>query len=219
MKAVLFDMDGVLVDVSASYRQAIVKTIKTLSGIEISTEIIRHYKNRGGLNNDWDLTEKILADSGKKIAKREIISVFQGIYSGNHFDGLILQERWLAPQPLLRGICRHYKTGIVTGRPRAEARFVLKRFDCGFFFPVVITMNDLPPGKGKPNPAGIRLALKRLKVGSGWYVGDTVDDMLAAQAAGLHGVGIAPQSEQARLLKENGARYVLPGVEHLIEIL
>ena len=185
MKAVLFDMDGVLVDVSQSYRQAIVETVETFSGIKIPPAAIEQYKSRGGLNNDWDLTGAILKDQGISAAKQEIIAVFQQFYSGKNFDGLIRHESWMFPEQELQRICKTYKTGIVTGRPREEAHYTLKRFGKDHFFPVVITMDDLPPGKGKPDPAGLLLAMERLQGGGGWYIGDTIDDEVAARGAGL----------------------------------
>ena len=79
-KAVLFDMDGVLVDVSNSYRLAVKKTAAHFLNREISLDTIQQYKNRGGLNNDWDLTESILHDHGLKVDKEKIIRVFQQFY-------------------------------------------------------------------------------------------------------------------------------------------
>lgn len=66
MKAVLFDMDGVLVDVSLSYRLTIKKVVERLGSYEISFSQIQEYKNKGGFNNDWDLTRAILWDRGKE---------------------------------------------------------------------------------------------------------------------------------------------------------
>jgi HAD superfamily hydrolase (TIGR01548 family) len=63
---VIFDMDGVLIDVSKSYREAIKRTVglylKGALGLEgeesslISDEDIVAFKEIGGLNNDWDVT-------------------------------------------------------------------------------------------------------------------------------------------------------------------
>jgi len=218
MKAVLFDMDGVLVDVSESYRRAIKQTVETFLAVDISFETIRQYKNRGGLNNDWDLTECILLDHGLIIPKETVIEVFQAFYLGNDFDGLIQMERWLAAHDVLSSIGRHFKTGIVTGRPREEAIYTLKRFGTGHLFQVVITMDDVPPGKGKPDPLGIRLALRELEVSEGWYIGDSIDDMAAAVKAGLIPVGITNIPAQARQLRDYGASIVLPSINRLKEI-
>jgi len=46
LEALLFDMDGVLVDVSASYRLAIKKTVERFLGKDISLEEIQEYKAR-----------------------------------------------------------------------------------------------------------------------------------------------------------------------------
>jgi len=63
----IFDMDGVLVDVSQSYRKTIQQTIhiylQDCLGIRanlISHEEISLFKSVGGFNNDWDLTTGFL---------------------------------------------------------------------------------------------------------------------------------------------------------------
>ena len=60
----VFDMDGVLVDVAESYRETIVQTVKHFSGQMISRELIQDYKSQGGWNNDWALSRRILLDLG-----------------------------------------------------------------------------------------------------------------------------------------------------------
>lgn len=47
--AVLFDLDGVLIDVGASYRAAIRETAEYFTGEEVSAEEIQSFKDRGGL--------------------------------------------------------------------------------------------------------------------------------------------------------------------------
>ena len=59
---IAFDMDGVLVEVGDSYRETIVQTVAHFSGAAITRDQIQVYKNAGGWNNDWALSQKILAD-------------------------------------------------------------------------------------------------------------------------------------------------------------
>lgn len=68
---VVFDMDGVLVDVSGSYRDTVRRTarlfFKGARGWESLPEPLfplsdlARVKQRGGLNNDWDLTAAVLS--------------------------------------------------------------------------------------------------------------------------------------------------------------
>lgn len=223
MKAVLFDMDGVLVDVSASYRATIQQVVEDFSGQPISLERIRDYKNRGGLNNDWDLCQFILADMGTPADRQDVVDRFQALYIGNNYNGLITREKWLLDKEKLVWIDRRFRIGIVTGRPKAEARFTLNFFDMASFFPVVVTMEDVPPDRGKPDPTGLIMALDGLSAREGYYVGDTVDDMLASCRAGLVGIGIASSSKedkkQNELLLSKGASKVFPHVNHILEVL
>jgi HAD superfamily phosphatase len=66
----IFDMDGVLIDVSRSYRETIRKTVQiyfeTCLGLKkgnkplITQDDISLFKSMGGFNNDWDLTSGLL---------------------------------------------------------------------------------------------------------------------------------------------------------------
>jgi phosphoglycolate phosphatase-like HAD superfamily hydrolase len=84
---IVFDMDGVLIDVSSSYREAVRKTARRfLAGAKNSEQLpdplfplddLARLKQSGGLNNDWELTARTLnllfcyieADTQRHIAK------------------------------------------------------------------------------------------------------------------------------------------------------
>ena len=55
--AVVLDIDGVLVDVENSYRRAIVESLEHVYGETIDRSDIQRFKNAGGFNNDWELTD------------------------------------------------------------------------------------------------------------------------------------------------------------------
>ncbi|PSP23464.1 TIGR01548 family HAD-type hydrolase [Halobacteriales archaeon QH_10_65_19] len=55
--AVVLDVDGVLVDVANSYRRAIVETLDHVYGETIDRDAVQQFKNAGGFNNDWELTD------------------------------------------------------------------------------------------------------------------------------------------------------------------
>ena len=70
MDILIFDMDGVLIAVSRSYRETIQRTVQiyleTCLGFEkgkrepVTKEDISLFKSAGGFNNDWDLTSGLL---------------------------------------------------------------------------------------------------------------------------------------------------------------
>lgn len=223
MNRILFDMDGVLVDVSRSYRITVQKTVELFAKQRIGLHEIQSYKNWGSLNNDWDLTECILKEKGITIEKEKIISVFQEIYLGNNFNGLIQNENWLLDLDVLKKIEEKYAIGIVTGRPRKEASYALRRFKVESFFPVLITMDDIPNGKHKSHPFGIELAMGKLPGLKTYYFGDTIDDMIAAREANAIPIGVinpaGSKNTLKKLLEDHGAVCVLDDINKILEVL
>jgi phosphoglycolate phosphatase-like HAD superfamily hydrolase len=68
--AIVFDCDGVLIDVSEAYRKAVAETASRITeaftGIRLPENLIdggvfHAFKKTGGFNNDWDLTYAIIA--------------------------------------------------------------------------------------------------------------------------------------------------------------
>jgi HAD superfamily phosphatase len=58
-EAVVLDIDGVLVDVADSYRRAIIESVHRVHGESIDRAAIQAFKNAGGFNNDWELTDAV----------------------------------------------------------------------------------------------------------------------------------------------------------------
>lgn len=220
----LFDLDGVLVDVSSSYRLAIKETAEFFTKQKVLNDEIQKLKEQGGFNNDWDLTEAIISSKNVNVSKEEIIKKFQELYLGkNREKGFIDNETWLLPKRILRNLYRKYRLGIVTGRPKDEAFYVLRKNEVLEFFDVIITMQDYPEDKAKPNPFSINLALQKLGRKNAIYIGDSIDDMKAAKNAKIKPVGVMPPNISSdrlkQLMKANGAMKILNSITEIEQIL
>ena len=162
------------------------------------------------MNNDWDATAALLRSRNVLIPRPELIAVFQEFYLGSGArPGLMASERWLLPKPLLRDLAARYRLGIVTGRPREEARLALQRSGTEDYFRIIVALEDTGR-RPKPDPYGLRLALRRLGVGRAVYFGDSPDDMAASRAAGVTAVAVRPPGLRSpaawgRRMKEAGA--------------
>ena len=219
---IVFDMDGVLAEVSESYREAIVQTVKHFTGQDIERGLIQEYKNRGGWNNDWALSQRIASDLGVEVDYARVVDGFNEIFLGRSGEGLIQRERWF-PQPgLLERLTRRFDLAIFTGRLRYEADISLHRFCTDLRFDPIICADDVLADK--PAPDGL-LAIQRLRPASKLvYVGDTVDDARASRAAGVPFIGIAAQShsrreELIRLFQQERAVAILENINEIEEAL
>jgi HAD superfamily hydrolase (TIGR01548 family) len=218
--ALLLDMDGVLADVEASYRACIVETARRF-GASVSRSDVLRATLEGDANNDWILTERLLAARGVRASLEEITRTYQSVYLGSSGQrGLRENERLMVPRAVLQALAARLPIGVVTGRPRAEAEWFLERAGIDDLVKAVVCLEDAPC---KPNPAPVRLAMDKLGVRRAWMVGDTPDDARAATAAGVLAIGIpAPAEDRAaveRSLLAAGAVVVIDTLADLLELL
>jgi histidinol-phosphate aminotransferase len=219
-EALLFDLDGVLADVSGSYRRAILETARHL-GVEATGEDIAAIKHAGDANNDWVVTQRLLAMRGVDVPFAEVKARFEALYQGEEGrPGLRELERLLGDLEALARLASRLPLAIVTGRPRQDAWQFLERFSLTPFFREVIVMED---GPLKPDPAPVLLALRRLGVQSAWMIGDTPDDVRAARAAGVVPLGVVAPGERpeaaAPVLLAAGAARVLSSWQEIEALL
>ena len=192
---ILFDIDGVLRDVTNSYRMAIQETVNFFSSWRPSIEDIDSIKSEGCWNNDWDLSLEMINRHVKNNdlsvlvpTKKLLIECFKNFYFGgdpNHdskeWSGFIKNETLLVKKSLFDELTeRGIGWGFVSGAELPSAKFLLKE-KLGLPFSPLIAMGDAPD---KPDPTGfISLSSKLSNNPLGGtnhpiaYIGDTVADV------------------------------------------
>jgi HAD superfamily hydrolase (TIGR01548 family) len=218
----IFDMDGVLVDVTESYRETIQRTVEHFTGRRISRPEIQDWKNRGGWNDDWALSHALIREAGAEVSYQSVVDHFNSIFHGNGTDGLILRERWIARDGLFERLSQLFQLAVFTGRLRWEAELTLQRCAPHLRFdPIIGTDNVTRP---KPAPEGLLKIRDLSPAAHRWYIGDTVDDAHCAREAQVPFIGIAAPAnprhdELVKLLKAEKAVAVLDDINQLESVV
>jgi len=218
----IFDMDGVLVDVTESYREAIARTVEHFTGCRPAAAAIQHYKNQGGWNDDWKLSHHLVTEAGVAAPFADVKAHFQSVFHGDGTDGLILREQWVARPGMLERLTGSFRFALFTGRPKWEAELTLRRFAPEIEFSPIIGMDEVQ--RPKPDPEGLQQILAASPGATAYYVGDTVDDARCARAAGARFIGIAAPAnplyvDLVFLFQEQGAYAVVDDINYLEEVI
>jgi HAD superfamily phosphatase len=221
-EVIVFDMDGVLVEVMQSYREAIRETVRHFTGKTVSHDLIQDFKNAGGWNNDWLLSHRLIQDLGVKVEYPAVVDYFNRIFLGENGDGLILREQWMPRNGLLENLSQHAVLAIFTGRAKYEAEATLTRCAPRIRFDPLVTDDSV--ANPKPAPDGLLLIKQRYPDKRIWYLGDTVDDARSAQAAEVPFIGVSTphnprHAEITQILLSLGAVAVIPDINDLASLL
>lgn len=236
----IFDIDGVVRDVSTSYRRAIADTVEHFTKGEYrpTGPDIDNLKSEGIWNNDWkascEMIRRYFASISQPFSHQyeDIVSYFQTCYLGTNFNswnGYICQEQLLVNSNYFQKLTESgIGWGFFSGAPTAEAKYVLNRLLIET--PVLVAMEDAPD---KPNATGLFKAILQLSEGlmPVVYAGDTVADMMTVKNAREKypdrrwvAVGILPPHVQqttqqiesySQILKNAGAEVVLKNIQEL----
>jgi histidinol-phosphate aminotransferase len=209
----IFDLDGTLIDVSNSYDQTVAQLFEKHAGKPLDMKQLQSLRAEGGFNDDWVATVELLKRSGVRITLEDItaeaVPLYMSIASKSErlFCELSVLERLAARHPLF----------VVTGRTRREYEQVWGE-RLGKVFQGVYCIGDLPGKQPKPSPDYLHHVLETHSLKGGAYVGNAVDDMQAARAAGLDAIGITT-TQPATVLGQAGSHLCLPSVASLAEVL
>ena len=211
-KILIFDVDGVLIDVRETYWRSGMQTIQHLTGKKPTWAEFYEWKRKPGNNDDWNMVSRWATALGVPTTYEQARSAFQPFYWGcNGQPGNVAKEKWLVTRQQIERWGRGRELNLFTGRTREEFSYTFDKWLAARSFRTVITMDD---AKKKPDPEGLRIILAGRDPKSALYVGDNVDDALAAKAARIPFLAILSKKdadcrERAKRFRELGALALL----------
>jgi HAD superfamily phosphatase len=209
----IFDIDGVIRDVSGSYRRALADTVEyfTNGAYRPSSADIDQLKTEGIWNNDWEAAQELVyryyeshasaialldtpaplwhdqnARGQVGIDYEKLVDFFQRRYRGpdpNRWTGYICEEPVLAEKAYFSSLDTANIEWGFFSGATRASATYILQKRLGLTAPVLVAMEDAP---GKPDPTGLLQTLTLLKAPPHVpvvYVGDTVADMYTVQRA------------------------------------
>lgn len=170
VRAVLFDLDGVLLDSKDTWYEAFNDTIKKFGLRGISK---KEFEERfWGPDLRHNIGELGLNEAAVRFCLRRQLE--------------LVEKMRLFPDArgVLAAVHQKYKTGLVTNTPKKNTLRIIEHFRLGKYLDVVVTGDDV--SRGKPNPEILLKACDALAVrpAEAVLVGDTGSDVEAARRAG-----------------------------------
>lgn len=179
-KAVLFDMDGVLIDSFEAWFSVFNSALRYFGFKEISKEEFT--------KNCWAIDSKIVVPNyfPSKSITTIIDYYFQHFFDFTNKIKVLPDSKTILKELKNMGI----KTAIVTNTYRKQTVNMLKRISLFDLVNTVVCADDVKAGK--PEPDMLLKACENLKVKKEdvVFVGDTKLDMLAGKKAGIFSIGL-----------------------------
>jgi len=175
-KAIIFDMDGTLVDSSTTIVNAINHVRKNLNLIEMERELILNKVNDPHLN-----PAEFFYEVPSFTKQHE--ALFAGYYTDHHEEELELYD---GIEQLLKNLkAKGYLLAVATNAYRGSTLESLSHLKVLEYFDSIACYDDVH--KGKPSPDMLEKNLKDLNISAenSLFIGDSERDLLAGEAINM----------------------------------
>ncbi len=195
--AVIWDMDGVIVDSEPLHCSAWRTTFKK-HGVKLTEEEYQQFSGR----RDDDTIRHFM---GKGVSETVIASVsnekqatFRQLVAAEHviaLPGAILLIHALSH--------KHVKQALASSAPIANIKLILDMLELTSYFPVIISATDVT--RGKPDPQAFLIAAKRLEIEPMYsiVIEDAVAGVAAGKAAGMKVIAVTTTNPRDKLAHAN----------------
>ncbi len=211
LKAIIFDMDGVIIDSHPIHRNAWRRFLASV-GREVSDSDLDFVL-------DGRKKEDILRHFLGRLSDAEIIEY------GHRKEELFREEalELKAVEGLDEFLAKLRQSGLLlavaSSGSKSRVKYVLDRLHLASYFHAIITGDDVP--KGKPDPTIFRRAAHLLGCACSdvLVIEDAVSGVLAAKSAGMRCLGVASNGRGAALAKAGADHVVTNFVELPLPVL
>ncbi len=207
MSLIIFDLDGTLVDSLDQISRSMNQARSYFDYKELSLEKYREILGQP--------VQEMIGDLELDIdAQNELISKFRRILM---LDIEIQNTLFPGVREVLERITKDgFKLAIATTKPSHIAKLVVENSPLAQFDFHIQGTDGFPP---KPNPDVILKVIRYFDDPEAIMVGDRVEDVLAAKAAGIASIGISSSGHSFEQLSDAGARRVFNSMRDLLKAL
>ncbi len=189
MKAVIFDMDGVLIDSEPFWKEA-EKQVFSSVGVKVTHELsqVTAGMTTAEVTQFWYDHKPWRGKSLEEVEKEVVDLVEQLImHHGKAMPGVF--------ETLAFSKKENFKVGLATNSPFRLVPVVLERIGITEFFDVTCSSEYEP--RGKPHPAVYETTAKRLEVAPAQCIvfEDSTSGIKAAKVAGMKTVAVPPKKD------------------------
>lgn len=216
IKAVLFDLDGVLIDSGGDITNAVNWILSKYGYPPLAYDIVKRHIGHGAAA----LLRSCFGEFGSELEKTslEALPTFKSYYLEHSTDETTLYSE------VSEGLDRLERSGlvkmaVVTNKPFALAEKVLFDLGVGSKFETIVAPEQLT--RLKPDPEGLLLALARLGYApaEAAMVGDSWSDIEAGKRAGTKTIAVLWGIGDPAQLKKSGPDWLASSFSQLVEVI
>ena len=180
MTAIVFDLDGTLIDSVGDIHAALNQMLKRTGHDPLDRDTVTSFVGKGSSN----LVKRAIDHVGlpnDAVSHTNYLKEFLDIYTSApaRFTTVFDQVHEVLKDFQSSGIA----LGLCTNKPQSATDVVLEEFGLTSYFGSIVGGDRLP--SRKPDPAMLHLVMKELAVERCLFVGDSEVDVAMAKAAGL----------------------------------
>ena len=192
--AILFDLDGTLLDTLGDLHAATNAVLRSFGYPERTMDEVRRFVGNGARV----LIQQAVPE-GEAHRVDEVLAAFQPYYAA-HCD--ILTRPYPGIPELLSKLGEKYPLAVVSNKPDRAVKELAK-----IYFPALYARGESADCPRKPAPDMVRMAMQALGAENCIYVGDSEVDVLTAKNAGVPCIAVTWGFRDVEILRAAGAEY------------